>query len=133
MGRQTFEAQGAGRLNQAVGEAARILSGDLAACSRLLRAMLDTAIAEEVGDEKLAVIQGAVELAGAAAKLGEILCKLKSETRHRISVERTAESPANAPQTVPKTRPSRTRTTRKSAEISHSSGENKGGGGGPMP
>ena len=129
MGRKTYEAEGAGRLNRATGEAARILSGDLAACSRMMRTMLDAAASEEDWDGKMASIESAVVLAGAAVKLGEVLCKLKGETRQHISVERNAKSAANAPQSVPKTRASRTRTTRKSAEISDFAPQNAGGGG----
>jgi hypothetical protein len=77
MGRKTYEAEGADRLNRATGDAARILSGDLAACSKMLRAMLEIAAAEEGWDEKLAVIQGAVELAGAAVKMGDTIGRLK--------------------------------------------------------
>lgn len=129
MGRRTYEAEGADRLNQATGDAARILSGDLAACSKMLRAMLEMAAAEEGRDEKLAVIQGAVELAGAAVKMGDTIGRLKGEIRQHISVERNGEPTANAPQFAPKTRGSRSRTHRESAEISDFAAQNEGGGG----
>ena len=129
MGRQTYEAQGAGRLNQATGEAARIFSHDLAACSQMLRFMLDAAAAEEDWDVKMDYLTSAVALAGATVKIGEVLCKLKGETRQHIRVERDSAEDANAPQSVPKKRASRTRTTSKSAEKSEIAPQNEGGGG----
>jgi hypothetical protein len=129
MGRQTYEAQGVGRVNRATGEAARIFSTDLAACSQMLRAMLDAAAAEDDWDVKMELLQSAVGLAGATVKLGEVLCKLKGETRQHISVERCDPALANAPQSVPKKRASRTRTTSISAENSSFARQNEGEGG----
>jgi hypothetical protein len=92
MGRKTIEAIGADRLTQTSVEAAAILAGDLAACSRMLRFYLDAAAATGDEDVRAEFAHSATELAGAVAKLSASLAQMRGETRHRISVARASKS-----------------------------------------
>jgi len=68
MGRKTIEATGTDRLIQASAEAAAILSGDLAACSRMMRSYLDAAAETTDEDLRVEFIHCATELAGAVGE-----------------------------------------------------------------
>ena len=129
MGRKTHAAEGADRLSLAVAEAARILCGDLAACSKMMRLYLDVATATEDYDERSAHVQDAVALVGAEAKLGEAIAQVRSEKRQHIQVERNAQSTANAPQKAPNSAPPGTKKPSKSAEKPDKSPAQERGGG----
>ena len=101
MGRKTIEAMSADRLIAASAEAAEVLSGDLAACSRMMRFYLEAAAATDDEDVRTEHIHCATELAGAVAKLSGGLAQVRGETRQQISVKRERQMYPNAPQNAP--------------------------------
>jgi hypothetical protein len=102
MGPKTTEAESADRLIAAAAAAAAVVSGDLAACSRMLRFYLDAAAATEDEDVRAEYVHCATELAGAVAKLSAALAQIRGETRQQISVWRERQMHPNAPQNAPK-------------------------------
>jgi hypothetical protein len=101
MGRKTIEGTAADRLTQASAEAAAILSGDLAACRRMMRSYLDAAAETQDEDVRAEFIHCATELVGAVAKLSTGLAQVRGETRQYIRVARPAPMHPNAPQNAP--------------------------------
>jgi hypothetical protein len=101
MARKTIEARGSARLTQTTAEAAAILAGDLAACSRMLRFYIDAAVLTDDEDVRADYAKSATDLAGAVAKLSASLAQMRGETRHRISVARASEDVEDALQMHP--------------------------------
>ena len=100
MGRKTQATTTTEKLNEATAEAARILSLNLAACSKAMQDYLDFAGDEEGWDERETFIQRAIELANTTAKLGDTIGRLNGETRQHISVERNSGSVESAPKST---------------------------------
>jgi len=100
MGRKTWAAGSAEKLNQATAEAARILSGDLAALSATMQAYLRASGQAKDAYARAELFNQAMELVNAAAKLGETIGKVKGEMRQHISVERYPDRTEIAPKSA---------------------------------
>jgi len=129
MGRKTYAAAAGDMLKSVTAEAARILTGDLAACSRVIQDSLEASKEADSWDDKEALVQRAIAIANAAARLGEAIAHIKSETRQLISVERNAPGTAIAPKSAPKNRTLSTANAAESSENGDAYPTKKRGGG----
>jgi hypothetical protein len=91
------------RLNRTAGDAAALLTEQLAGFGAATRACLsrwENANSDDTDDADY-YLNSAVRLAEASAKLGDAVARMKSESRQHISVERVAHGRAKVPLDTP--------------------------------
>ena len=129
MGRKTYEAEGADRMNLATAEAARILTDGLAAYSTILQVYVHDAGEAKNYEDCQNLLETARGVVDSMAKLSKALAQVKCEMRQTIRVSRIAKSTSNAPQNAPSSAGGGAKKPSESLEKSAAPPPNPGGGG----